>query len=83
MSCVRYMWSGLRLQARSRWVRGSNGFHAGSAYLDTHEDDDGNESDNSQMMIPWVRSVISGVGIMRHPKYNKGAPFVWKIGREQ
>lgn len=28
---------------------------------------------------PWVRQVISGVDLMRHPKYNKGLAFseVW------
>ena len=24
---------------------------------------------------PWVRQVISGVDLMRHPKYNKGMAF--------
>jgi hypothetical protein len=50
-------------------------FHAGNTSLDDHEDDE-HETEKSQMMIPWVRSVISGVGIMRHPKYNKGAPLL-------
>ena len=35
---------------------------------------DGDDEYDSKM-IPWVRTVISGVGIMRHPKYNKGLAF--------
>jgi hypothetical protein len=33
--------------------------------------DTGDEDDSSRIMIPWVRTVINGVAIMRHPKYNK------------
>jgi hypothetical protein len=39
----------------------------------------GNEFDIDDKMgrptTPWVRQVISGVDLMRHPKYNKGLAF--------
>jgi uncharacterized protein YdbL (DUF1318 family) len=28
-------------------------------------------AENGRIAIPWVRTVISGVGIMRNPRYNK------------
>ena len=37
--------------------------------------DDSSASVVEQPMIPWVRSVISGVALLRHPKYNKGLAF--------
>jgi Malic enzyme, N-terminal domain len=46
-------------------------FHSAAA-CSKHDDDEDQAGD---MMIPWVRTVISGVGIMRHPKYNKGLAF--------
>lgn len=31
--------------------------------------------DDDNILIPWVRNVIGGVDLMRHPKYNKGLAF--------
>jgi hypothetical protein len=30
--------------------------------------------EHGRIVIPWVRTVISGVGIMRNPRYNKVLP---------
>lgn len=35
------------------------------------DDHDFGGEDEPKKLIPWVRTVISGVGIMRHPRYNK------------
>jgi hypothetical protein len=37
--------------------------------------DDADESKGGRPTTPWVRQVISGVDLMRHPKYNKGLAF--------
>mmetsp|Transcript_19147 Transcript_19147/g.53619 ORF Transcript_19147/g.53619 Transcript_19147/m.53619 type:complete len:624 (+) Transcript_19147:96-1967(+) len=39
-----------------------------------HTDDD-EDSDDGRPTTPWIRQVISGVDLMRHPKYNKGLAF--------
>ncbi len=49
--------------AASRYVTGSS----------LHEEDD----KAGRPTTPWVRQVISGVDLMRHPKYNKGLGEWW------
>ena len=46
-------------------------FHTSAACREDQLDDE----PDTDIMIPWVRTVINGVGIMRHPKYNKGLAF--------
>lgn len=36
----------------------------------------GDEEAEDRPTTPWVRSVISGVDLMRNPKYNKGEKFL-------
>jgi malate dehydrogenase (oxaloacetate-decarboxylating)(NADP+) len=76
-----------RLRAFSAWIRHSSTGPArmsgiirpfrSSACSSTQAEDDHDEPE-ANMMIPWVRTVISGVAIMRHPKYNKGLAFTEK-----
>lgn len=35
----------------------------------------GDAGDDQRALTPWVRSVISGVDLLRNPKYNKGLAF--------
>ena len=45
------------------------GVHTSAAALNPRDDD--HDENGQRIMIPWVRTVISGVGIMRNPRYNK------------
>lgn len=45
------------------------GVHTTAAALNPRDDD--HDENGQRIMIPWVRTVISGVGIMRNPRYNK------------
>lgn len=40
----------------------------------SHLKEDPENFDPDRPTTPWVRSVISGVDLMRNPKYNKGEP---------
>lgn len=46
-----------------------HGVHTSAASLDPR--DDSHDENGQRITIPWVRTVISGVGIMRNPRYNK------------
>lgn len=46
-----------------------------SAHLNTDDAEDGDSESPLGRVIPWTRSVISGVEVMRTPKYNKGLAF--------
>lgn len=48
----------------------TEGFATVSPRVDTEDDDR-----QGRPTTPWVRQVISGVDLMRHPKYNKGLAF--------
>lgn len=49
---------------------------AASSYVSTRGINSGKQFDPDDKLgrptTPWVRQVISGVDLMRHPKYNKG-----------
>lgn len=40
-----------------------------------HTREEDSEEDHSAPVTPWVRSVASGVDLLRNPKYNKGLAF--------
>ena len=53
---------------------------SGSAWVGLDIPDDGYDSDDpsSRPTTPWVRTVVSGVDLMRNAKYNKGLAFTEK-----
>eukprot|EP00798_Chlamydomonas_sp_ICE-L_P018130 gene18125-24570_t len=70
------------LRNATRWSKGSC---AAAANFDQHslrgfgtgteQVEEGAEEISGRPTTPWVRQVISGVDLMRHPKYNKGLAF--------
>lgn len=73
MHGLRALVGGAALARAQIWSRHLAPLHTSASSAAGRPDDDGGDDPDSHMMIPWVRTVISGVGIMRHPKYNKGA----------
>jgi hypothetical protein len=74
------------LARRAAWLAGtalrspaplaSSGLSSGASggHHPVLDSDDG-DGDGLRVAIPWVRTVISGVELLRNPRYNKGMAF--------
>ena len=58
--------------AAGAWL--SSAASSGGSHHSLYDCDDG-DGEGGRVAIPWVRTVISGVELLRNPRYNKGMAF--------
>ena len=75
MLARRAAWAaGAALRSPSHLAAGGLSSGSGGGHHPVLDCDDG-DGDGVRVAVPWVRTVVSGVELLRNPRYNKGMAF--------